>query len=110
MAPGSPAACIASMKASTDPTPPRQPCAVGRRSTPARLRPHASQNTPGPGGTPQNGQTRALGSTAGSWQACRMTSDVRDARTAEIGLGLAALGRPGYINLRHGSDIADTGP
>jgi aryl-alcohol dehydrogenase-like predicted oxidoreductase len=39
-----------------------------------------------------------------------MTSDARDARTAEIGLGLAALGRPGYINLRHGSDIADTSP
>jgi aryl-alcohol dehydrogenase-like predicted oxidoreductase len=27
----------------------------------------------------------------------------------EIGLGLAALGRPGYINLGHGGDIADTG-
>jgi aryl-alcohol dehydrogenase-like predicted oxidoreductase len=26
---------------------------------------------------------------------------------AEIGLGLAALGRPGYINLGHGGDIAD---
>jgi len=26
----------------------------------------------------------------------------------EIGLGLAALGRPGYINLGHGGDIADT--
>jgi aryl-alcohol dehydrogenase-like predicted oxidoreductase len=26
---------------------------------------------------------------------------------AEIGLGLAALGRPGYINLGHGSDVAD---
>jgi aryl-alcohol dehydrogenase-like predicted oxidoreductase len=26
----------------------------------------------------------------------------------EIGLGLAALGRPGYINLGHGADIADT--
>ena len=25
-----------------------------------------------------------------------------------IGLGLAALGRPGYINLGHGGDIADT--
>ena len=25
----------------------------------------------------------------------------------EIGLGLAALGRPGYINLGHGSDVAD---
>src|ERR671922_1202797 len=27
----------------------------------------------------------------------------------EIGLGLAALGRPGYINLGHGGDVADTG-
>ena len=26
----------------------------------------------------------------------------------EIGLGLAALGRPGYINLGHGDDIADS--
>ena len=24
-----------------------------------------------------------------------------------IGLGLAALGRPGYINLEHGADVAD---
>src|SRR5205823_3657647 len=29
------------------------------------------------------------------------------AREALIGLGLAALGRPGYINLGHGADIAD---
>jgi aryl-alcohol dehydrogenase-like predicted oxidoreductase len=29
------------------------------------------------------------------------------APTARIGLGLAALGRPGYINLDHGADIAD---
>jgi aryl-alcohol dehydrogenase-like predicted oxidoreductase len=27
----------------------------------------------------------------------------------EIGLGLAALGRPGYINLGHGDDVADAG-
>jgi aryl-alcohol dehydrogenase-like predicted oxidoreductase len=27
---------------------------------------------------------------------------------AEIGLGLAALGRPGYINLGHGADVEDT--
>jgi aryl-alcohol dehydrogenase-like predicted oxidoreductase len=27
--------------------------------------------------------------------------------TAEIGLGLAALGRPGYINLGHGGDVED---
>src|SRR5215218_8286634 len=37
-----------------------------------------------------------------------MTSDAP--RTAELGLGLAALGRPGYINLGHGEDIADPGP
>jgi aryl-alcohol dehydrogenase-like predicted oxidoreductase len=30
-----------------------------------------------------------------------------DGFKAEIGLGLAALGRPGYINLGHGADIAD---
>jgi aryl-alcohol dehydrogenase-like predicted oxidoreductase len=30
-----------------------------------------------------------------------------DRATAEIGLGLAALGRPGYINLGHGHDIED---
>src|SRR3954453_19482461 len=30
------------------------------------------------------------------------------ASDAQIGLGLAALGRPGYINLGHGTDIADT--
>jgi aryl-alcohol dehydrogenase-like predicted oxidoreductase len=29
---------------------------------------------------------------------------------AEIGLGLAALGRPGYVNLGHGADIADQRP
>jgi aryl-alcohol dehydrogenase-like predicted oxidoreductase len=29
--------------------------------------------------------------------------------SAEIGLGLAALGRPGYINLGHGQDIEDIG-
>ncbi len=28
--------------------------------------------------------------------------------SAVIGLGLAALGRPGYINLGHGADVADT--
>ncbi len=28
-------------------------------------------------------------------------------RTAEIGLGLAALGRPGYINLGHSGDVED---
>lgn len=27
---------------------------------------------------------------------------------AQMGLGLAALGRPGYINLGHGGDVADT--
>ena len=27
--------------------------------------------------------------------------------SAVIGLGLAALGRPGYINLGHGGDVAD---
>ncbi len=27
--------------------------------------------------------------------------------TAEVGLGLAALGRPGYINLGHGRDVED---
>jgi aryl-alcohol dehydrogenase-like predicted oxidoreductase len=37
-----------------------------------------------------------------------MASDSRDAGIAEIGLGLAALGRPGYINLGHGADVADT--
>src|SRR4051812_38502852 len=31
---------------------------VGSCSTPARLRPHASQKTPAPGGSPQNGHTR----------------------------------------------------
>lgn len=31
-----------------------------------------------------------------------------DRATAEIGLGLAALGRPGYINLGHGDDVDDT--
>jgi aryl-alcohol dehydrogenase-like predicted oxidoreductase len=30
-----------------------------------------------------------------------------DRTTAEIGLGLAALGRPGYINLGHGNDVED---
>ena len=35
---------------------------VGSCSTAARLRPHAAQNTPDPGGSPQNGQTRAPGS------------------------------------------------
>jgi aryl-alcohol dehydrogenase-like predicted oxidoreductase len=30
-----------------------------------------------------------------------------DRATAEIGLGLAALGRPGYINLGHGRDVED---
>ncbi|MGH2968796.1 MAG: aldo/keto reductase [Solirubrobacteraceae bacterium] len=34
---------------------------------------------------------------------------MRDQRaSAQIGLGLAALGRPGYINLGHGQDVADT--
>jgi hypothetical protein len=37
--------------------------AVGSRATSARFRPHAVQNTPAPGGSPQNGQTRVLGST-----------------------------------------------
>ncbi len=27
---------------------------------------------------------------------------------AQIGLGLAALGRPAYINIGHGEDVADT--
>jgi aryl-alcohol dehydrogenase-like predicted oxidoreductase len=36
-----------------------------------------------------------------------MSSDLHDAGVAEIGLGLAALGRPGYINLGHGADVAD---
>jgi aryl-alcohol dehydrogenase-like predicted oxidoreductase len=31
-----------------------------------------------------------------------------DRASAEMGLGLAALGRPGYINLGHGRDIEDT--
>jgi aryl-alcohol dehydrogenase-like predicted oxidoreductase len=31
-----------------------------------------------------------------------------DRAAAQIGLGLAALGRPGYINLGHGADVADT--
>ena len=34
---------------------------VGSRSTAARLRPHAAQNTPSPGGSPQKGQTRVVG-------------------------------------------------
>ncbi len=36
-----------------------------------------------------------------------MLSDSRDVGVAEIGLGVAALGRPGYINLGHGADVAD---
>jgi hypothetical protein len=36
-----------------------------------------------------------------------MSSDAHDANVAELGLGLAALGRPGYVNLDHGVDIAD---
>lgn len=32
------------------------------------------------------------------------------AAQAQIGLGLAALGRPGYINLGHGADIVDPQP
>ena len=36
-----------------------------------------------------------------------MSSDAQGAG-AELGLGLAALGRPGYINLDHGADVADT--
>jgi aryl-alcohol dehydrogenase-like predicted oxidoreductase len=32
------------------------------------------------------------------------------ASVAELGLGLAALGRPGYINLDHGADVADASP
>jgi len=36
-----------------------------------------------------------------------MSSDAHSAGVAELGLGLAALGRPGYINLDHGADIAD---
>ena len=36
-----------------------------------------------------------------------MLSDSRDAGIAEIGLGLAALGRPAYINVGHGADVAD---
>jgi aryl-alcohol dehydrogenase-like predicted oxidoreductase len=31
-----------------------------------------------------------------------------DRAPAQIGLGLAALGRPGYINLGHGGDVEDT--
>jgi aryl-alcohol dehydrogenase-like predicted oxidoreductase len=31
-----------------------------------------------------------------------------DRGAAQIGLGLAALGRPGYINLGHGDDVEDT--
>jgi aryl-alcohol dehydrogenase-like predicted oxidoreductase len=38
-----------------------------------------------------------------------MTSDP-EARGAELGLGLAALGRPGYINLSHSADITDKRP
>ena len=29
---------------------------------------------------------------------------------ASLGLGLAALGRPGYINLGHADDVADRDP
>src|SRR4051812_50197990 len=38
---------------------------VGSCSTFERLRPHAAQNTPAPGGSPQNGQTRSLGCMGG---------------------------------------------
>src|SRR3954469_21122939 len=38
-----------------------------------------------------------------------MTSDPHDGG-AELGLGLAALGRPGDINLSHGADVADASP
>ncbi|MGH2947397.1 MAG: aldo/keto reductase [Solirubrobacteraceae bacterium] len=38
-----------------------------------------------------------------------MASDPDDVGGAEIGLGLAALGRPAYINVGHGGDVADTG-
>jgi aryl-alcohol dehydrogenase-like predicted oxidoreductase len=37
-----------------------------------------------------------------------MASDADGVHEAQIGLGLAALGRPGYINLGHGQDIPDT--
>ena len=43
-----------------------------------------------------------------------MTTSATSSRSAlkqlqlpRIGLGMAALGRPGYINLGHGEDIAD---
>ena len=35
-----------------------------------------------------------------------MTHDPRAHRRSRLGLGLAALGRPGYINLGHGEDLA----
>ena len=82
VAPGSPAARIAARNAAVAPAarpsgsrparapPARHSADVGRRSTSARLRPHAAQNTPTPGGSPQKGQTRALGSTPGCCQPC----------------------------------------
>src|SRR4051794_28187385 len=36
---------------------------VGSRSTAPRLRPHAAQKTPAPGGSPQYGQTRSIATT-----------------------------------------------
>jgi aryl-alcohol dehydrogenase-like predicted oxidoreductase len=36
-----------------------------------------------------------------------MAGDPHNGRVAELGLGLAALGRPGYINLDHATDIPD---
>lgn len=36
-----------------------------------------------------------------------VTPDFKDLEISPIGLGLAALGRPGYINLGHAEDIAD---
>ena len=77
LVPGSPAACMAARNASvaaaqrsaTEPDDPppatllpacvlSHSARVGSRSTAARLRPHAVQNIPTPGVSPQNGQTR----------------------------------------------------
>jgi hypothetical protein len=76
VAPGSPAACIPARNAAVASAQRSAPgrgsallaaladravshsARVGKRSTAARLRPHAAQNIPTPGGSPQNAQTR----------------------------------------------------
>ncbi len=82
---GGPEACPVASARVAGSAPASHSARVGSRSTAARLRPHAAQNTAAPGGSPQNGHTRTVASIAGHRRTPSRPADRRPCPRARKG-------------------------